>query len=67
MWTTRTIQIDARLLSWLQSTVRRIQRGSIILEIEQGKLRAISCHGHRFISSLDEWRDGQHTPPRSLI
>lgn len=57
MLTDHPIPVDERLLRWLQSTSRGIQHGSITLEIEQGKLKSLSCHGHRFIYSLDEWQE----------
>ena len=57
MPTDGTIPVDDRFFRWLQGTIHRIHRGSIILEIEQGTLKSSSCQGHRFIYSLDEWQE----------
>lgn len=53
----RPIPVDEQFFRWLVVQVSRIQRGSISLEIEQGKLISIGCHGHRFISSPEELQE----------
>ena len=54
MSTDRSIPTDERFVRWLLEQVSRTQQGSIHLEIEQGRLRWIGCHGHRYLDSLDD-------------
>ena len=51
------IPTDERLWRWLIAQIGRTQKGSIMLEISDGKLRTIGCHGHRFIYSSDSLED----------
>lgn len=60
MSTDRSIPTDERFVRWLLAQISRTQKGSIALEIEQGQLRSIACHGHRFIYSADALEDPQH-------
>jgi hypothetical protein len=53
----RIIPVDARFLRWLAGEIAQIQHGSIHLEIEEGKLRWIGCHGHRFFNSSDDLKE----------
>lgn len=50
----RPIPPDERFFRWLAAQIGRIEHGSISLEIEQGQIRCIACHGHRFVYSLDQ-------------
>ncbi len=50
----RCIPADERFMRWLLEQISRTQKGSISLEIEQGTLRSIACHGHRFFYSPEE-------------
>ena len=50
----RLIPADERFMRWLLEQISRTQKGSISLEIEQGALRSIACHGHRFFYSPEE-------------
>ncbi len=54
MFTKPPIPMDERFIRWLIAQVRRIQSGSMILEIEQGKLKSISCPGHRYFYTPEE-------------
>ena len=54
MLTDRWIPTDERFLRWLLEQIQRTRQGSIYLEIEQGKLRSIGCHGHRFIHNPEQ-------------
>ncbi len=51
---------DERFARWLLAQISRMQKGSIDLEIEQGQIRCVACHGHRFVYSLDD--DPQELP-----
>ena len=57
MLTKSTIPTDERFVRWLTTQVQHLHRGSITLEVEDGKLVSISCHGHRFFYSLDELQE----------
>ena len=50
----RLIPADERFVRWLLDTISRIQKGSISLEIEQGHLRYVACHGYRLFYSPEE-------------
>jgi len=60
MHTDRTIPTDDRLWHWFVVQVSRTQQGSIHFEIEQGKIRSIACHGHRFLYTSDELQEPNH-------
>ena len=50
----RVIPTDERFGRGLLEQISRTQHGSMHLEIEQGQLRWIGCHGHRALSSRDD-------------
>ena len=53
------IPADDRLWRWFIVQVSRTQQGSIHFEIEEGKIRSIGCHGHRFLYTPDELQEPQ--------
>lgn len=57
MSTDRSIPTDERFVRWLLEQIRRTQQGSIHLGIEEGMLRWIGCHGHRFLNSPDDLKE----------
>ena len=57
MSTQQTIPLDEQFFRWLIVQISRMKRGSIDLQIEDGKLRSIGCHGHRYMYSLDELQE----------
>lgn len=54
METERVIPLNPRFFDWLVSEIQQIQRGSIHLDVEDGKLRTIGCHGHRFLHTPED-------------
>ena len=54
METERVIPLNQRFFDWLASEIQQIQRGSIHLDIEDGTLRTIGCHGHRFLHTSED-------------
>ena len=54
------IPADERFVRWLLDTISRTQKGSISLEIEQGKLRMIACHTNRFIYAPEALEEPTH-------
>ena len=56
----RWIPADERFVRWLLDTISRTQKGSISLDIEQGRVRMIACHNNRFIYSPDTLEEPPH-------
>ncbi len=50
----KVIPLNQSFFDWLAREIPAIQRGAIHLEIEQGKLVSIACHGHRFLYTPEE-------------
>lgn len=57
MATTPPIPLDERFVRWLTHQVQQLQRGSIALDVEQGKLVSISCHDHQFFYAPEELKE----------
>ena len=53
------IPADERFVRWLLDKISRTQKGSISLDIEQGRLRMIACHTNRFIYSPEALKEPQ--------
>ena len=52
-----SISLNERFFRWLADQIRHLERGSIHLEVEDGQLRSIGCHGHRFFHSADDLKE----------
>jgi len=52
-----SIPLNDRFFRWLADQIRHIEQGSIQLDIEDGQLRSIGCHGHRYFRSAEELKE----------
>ena len=57
MDTRRTIPLTPPFFEWLAREIPQMQQGSIHLEIEQGQVIAIGCHGHRFFHAPEDLQE----------
>ena len=53
----RRIPLNQQFFDWLAREIPQVERGAIHLEIEQGRITAIACHGHRFLYSEQDLGD----------
>ena len=50
----RTIPLNPQFFNWLVREIPKLEHGAIHLDIEQGQLISIGCHGHRFLHTPEE-------------
>ncbi len=48
------IPLSQRFFDWLAREIPQIAHGAIHLEIEQGQVVSIGCHGHRFFHTAED-------------
>ncbi len=57
MFTKRPILADERFFRWLTKQIQATGQGSIHLDIEQGQIVSVGCHGHQYFSDPDELKE----------
>ncbi len=48
------IPLNPPFFDWPPRQIPQIERGAIHLEIEQGQVVSIGCHGHRFFHTAED-------------